>query len=254
MPDWGCGAYNRGHLADSCKCHKSKQRKGFYSSLPRYHPDKPYKKKRKHRYHVSKKYNKPPHKRFVKRRTDKNDKETCFIYGQKGHWANKCPKNKSKPRLVSFCEQLDPRWWDLHSDGESPSSEVIFLPSDASSVSEDSESENDKAALQKLAPSSSSSDSDSEPKLGGFEPPDYDFSLYMFSANKPQNIEKQIAAIDMQLSETPTFEYMLRASLKEEKKQLLKKLEQDKGKGIVSHVTPALYNPIELYKKLSRWP
>ena len=36
--------------------------------------------------------------------------------------------------------------------------------------------------------------------------------------------------------------------LKEEKKQLLKKLEQDKGKGIVSHVTPALYNPIELYK------
>ena len=41
---------------------------------------------------------------------------------------------------------------------------------------------------------------------------------------------------------------MLRASLKEEKKQLLKKLEQDKGKGIVSHVTPALYNPIELYK------
>ena len=29
---------------------------------------------------------------------------------------------------------------------------------------------------------------------------------------------------------------------------MLKKLEQDKGKGIVSHVTPALYNPIELYK------
>ena len=27
MPDWGCGAYNRGHLADSCKCHKSKQKK-----------------------------------------------------------------------------------------------------------------------------------------------------------------------------------------------------------------------------------
>ena len=52
----------------------------------------------------------------------------------------------------------------------------------------------------------------------------------------------------MQLFETPTFEYMLRASLKEEKKQLLKKLEQGKGKGIVIYVTPALYNPIELYK------
>ena len=52
----------------------------------------------------------------------------------------------------------------------------------------------------------------------------------------------------MQLSENLAFEYMLRASLKGEKKQLLKKLEQDKGKGIVSYVTPALYNPIELYK------
>ena len=36
---------------------------------------------------------------------------------------------------------------------------------------------------------------------------------------------------------------MLRASLKEEKKQLLKQLEQYKGKGKVSCVTP-----IELYK------
>ena len=50
----------------------------------------------------------------------------------------------------------------------------------------------------------------------------------------------------MQLSETPAFEYMLRASLKEEKKQLLKKLEQDKGKENVRFVTPAF--PIELYK------
>ena len=52
----------------------------------------------------------------------------------------------------------------------------------------------------------------------------------------------------MQLSETPAFEYLLRASLKEEKKQLFEQLEQDKGKGKVSHVTPAMYNPVELYK------
>ena len=101
-------------------------------------------------------------------------------------------QKKSKPRLAAFCEQLDPRWWDLHSDGESPSGEVIFLPSDASSASEDSELENDKAALQKFAPPSSSSESESKPNLGGFEPPEYDFSLYMFSVNKPLNIEKKI--------------------------------------------------------------
>ena len=47
----------------------------------------------------------------------------------------------------------------------------------------------------------------------------------MFSVNMPQNIEKQIAAIDLQLSETPAFEYMLRTSLKDEKKKLLKMLE-----------------------------
>ena len=29
---------------------------------------------------------------------------------------------------------------------------------------------------------------------------------------------------------------------------MLKQLEQDKGKGKVSHVTPAMYNPVELYK------
>ena len=199
MLDCGCGAHNRGHLADSCKCHKSKQKKGFYSSLPRYLPEKSYKHKRRHKYHVSKQYNKPHHKRFVKHRTDKNDKETCFICIQRGHWANKCPKKKSKPRLVAFYEQLDPRWWDLPSDDEMPSGKVIFLQSDASSASEDSEFDIEKATLQKFAPSSSSSDSDSAPNLGGFEPPDYDFSLYMFSLNKPQNIKKQIVAINMQL-------------------------------------------------------
>ena len=102
-----------------------------------------------------------------------------------------------------------------------------------------------KANLKKFASYSSSSESDSEPNLGGFKPPKYDFSLYMFSMNTPQNIEKQIAAIYLQLSETPAFEYMLRASLKDEKKKLLKMLEQDKGKG---KVNPAQYNPAELYR------
>ena len=68
---------------------------------------------------------------------------------------------------------------------------------------------------------------------------DFDFSLYMFSLNKPQNIEKQITSIDVQLSKTPAFEYMLRASLKDEKKKLLKMMEQEKGKGKVSYATPA---------------
>ena len=70
----------------------------------------------------------------------------------------------------------------------------------------------------------------------------------MISLNKPQNLEKQIAAIDLQLYETPLFEYMLRASLKEENKQLLKKLEQDKGKGKISSVTLTIYNLVDLYK------
>ena len=70
----------------------------------------------------------------------------------------------------------------------------------------------------------------------------------MFSLTKPQSLEKQIAAIDLQLLETPAFEYMLRASLKEEKKQLLRQLEQDKGKIKVSSVTPVTYNPADVYK------
>ena len=46
----------------------------------------------------------------------------------------------------------------------------------------------------------------------------------------------------------PAFEYLLCASLKEEKKQLIKQIEQDKGKAKVNAVTPAIYNPVELYK------
>ena len=44
MPDWGYGAHNRGHLVDNYKCQINKEKKGFYTSFPRYHYlDKPYK-------------------------------------------------------------------------------------------------------------------------------------------------------------------------------------------------------------------
>ena len=134
---------------------------------------------------------------------------------------------------------------------ETPCSDFMFLPSDSQS---DSEPNPDLAAFHKFASSSSSSseESDSEPNLGGFEQPEFDFtsfSLNMFSLSKPQNIEKQIAAIDLQLSEMPPYQYQLRASLKEDKKNLLKQLEQEKGKGKARTVSLAVYNPVELYQR-----
>ena len=60
MPDWGCGAHNRGHLHDSCNYKKKK--KGFYSSSPRYHPHKPYRYKK----HISQKFEKGYPSRFTK--------------------------------------------------------------------------------------------------------------------------------------------------------------------------------------------
>ena len=70
----------------------------------------------------------------------------------------------------------------------------------------------------------------------------------MFSISKTQEIEKWLAAIDLQLSVTQPFQYQLRAALKDEKKQLLRQLEQDKGKQKIISSSPVLYNPIELYK------
>ena len=72
MHDWGCGAHNRFHLHEPCKCKKKK--KGFYTSSPRYHPNKPYKYKRKHGYHkfekiYPSKFQKSQSKCYVKRRT-----------------------------------------------------------------------------------------------------------------------------------------------------------------------------------------
>ena len=109
IQEWGCGADGHGHLEDSCKCKHSKlKKKGFYSSQPRYHyPDKPLKFRKKSRFH------KPVYKdfrprKFIKRRSKRSAKEVRFICGNKGHWANKCPKKKQKPKLAAFCEHLDP--------------------------------------------------------------------------------------------------------------------------------------------------
>ena len=112
MPDWGCGDHNRGHLQSSCKCH-TKNSKGFYPSAPRYHfPDKPLQFNRKPKHKPHKSFSKKnPHK-FIKRRSYQADSKAFFLCGKSGHWANKCPKKKSKPKLAAFCDNLDPKWWD----------------------------------------------------------------------------------------------------------------------------------------------
>lgn len=99
MPDWRCGAHNRGHFGcDSCSCKKTKQPK--YTSAPRFHPDKGYKHK------TCKRFKK---KAYFKKTFEPANKEKCFICGKKGHWANKCPNKKKNPQLVAmFPSDLDP--------------------------------------------------------------------------------------------------------------------------------------------------
>ena len=72
MPDWGCGAHNRGHLQSSCTCSSKKKPKGFHTSAPRYHyPEKPLQFSRKPKYKP--RLSGPPKqykpKRFIKRRS-----------------------------------------------------------------------------------------------------------------------------------------------------------------------------------------
>ena len=116
MPDWGCGAHNRGHLNQKCHCSsKPRKKKNFFSSDPRYHyPDKPLKFGRKKPYKY-KRYKAPKpltrRQRYIKKCRKPADKESCFLCGAKGHWANKCPKKKDKPRLAAFCDSVQPQWW-----------------------------------------------------------------------------------------------------------------------------------------------
>ena len=60
-----------------------------------------------------------------------------------------------------------------------------------------------------------------------YEPPEFDFSLYMFSFQKQLDLEKQIAAIDLALADTQPYQYQIRTQLRNEKELLL---EQLKGK------------------------
>ena len=116
MPDWGCGAHNRGHLQSHCTCSSKKKKKGYFTSEPRYHyPDKPlkYKPFRKSK-HYSKKQasSKPEYKkprRFIKLRSTKATEKGCFLCGQPSHWAKNCPKKKKLLKVAAFCEDLDSR-------------------------------------------------------------------------------------------------------------------------------------------------
>ena len=139
----------------------------------------------------------------------------------------------------------------MPADNDAPSDDDLVLPSDDSS---DSESDSHPTLGKFASPSSSdTSESEAEPNLGGYEVPEFDFSLNMFSFGMPslqqqQGIENNIPIIDLKLSETQPYQYQLQATLKEEKKQLLKQLEQGKGKRKIDDVSPVLYNPVELYR------
>ena len=54
-----------------------------------------------------------------------------------------------------------------------------------------------------------------------FQPPEFNFSLYMLYFAKKLDLEKQIAAIDLALAESQPFQYQLRGQLKAEKDMLL---------------------------------
>ena len=182
MPDWGCGAHNRGHLQSACKCHGKKKPKGFHTSEPRYHYlEKPLQFSRQQKYKSRRprpQQYKP--KRFIKWRSSQAMDKNCFLCGKPGHWASKLPKKKSKPRLAAFCDNLDSRWWDHLEEHEEPSGEYLYLPYDTDS---DSPSESDVPVHPELkfSPHPPSSDSESVENLGGFQVPDFDFSLNMFN-------------------------------------------------------------------------
>ena len=64
-------------------------------------------------------------------------------------------------------------WWDKPDNDESPSGEFVYLPSDESDSSSLDSDPEFQPALNKFAQSSSSSDSEAEANLGGFEIPKF---------------------------------------------------------------------------------
>ena len=118
---------------------------------------------------------------------DKN----CFLCGKPGHWASKCPKKKSKPRLAAFCDNLDSRWCDHPEEHEEPSGEYLYLPDDTDSDSPSDSNVSLHPELNKFAPYSESVDSESEANLGGFQVPNFDFSLNMFNVFMLSSLARQ---------------------------------------------------------------
>ena len=159
----------------------------------------------------------PEEKKYIKKRRKPADKESCFLCGEKGHWENKCPKKKSRPHLAAFCDSIQPQWWKYLPSDEPPTGEFLYLPFDSEFSNSGSD---DRLALNKFGPSSASkssfaSDSDpgspafEVPNLGGcnmpnspdsphasissvhtYQPPEFDFSLYMLSFPKQMDLEK----------------------------------------------------------------
>ena len=86
-----------------------------------------------------------------------------------------------------------------------------------------------------------------------FQPPEFDFSLYMLSFPKHYDLEKQIAAIDLAFAKTHPYQYQLREKIRTEKALLL---EQLKGKQKVSetpreelpHKVVSFHEPATIYK------
>jgi len=86
-----------------------------------------------------------------------------------------------------------------------------------------------------------------------FQPPEFNFSLYMLSFSKQLDLEKELAAIELALANTQPFQYQLRGQLRDEKDKLL---EQLKGKKKVDEQpqqkTVSFHEPATVYRKLSR--
>ena len=74
------------------------------------------------------------------------------------------------------------------------------------------------------------------------------FGINMFSSKSQQEIEKDIAAIDLRISELEPYQFQERGNLRERKKQLLTQLELYKGKQKMSYEASVSYSPAELYK------
>ena len=70
----------------------------------------------------------------------------------------------------------------------------------------------------------------------------------MFSLYRQQEIEKEVAAIDLQISEVEPYQFQRKGNLRERKGQLLQQLAQCKGKEKQIYEASVSYSPTELYQ------